>query len=336
MKVDVANAGSDSTTHMPTLKYIEKVLATSTVIDGAQLVLSDKAEAMKVAKLLIIAGSKEEPRSDQQLLVYNIIREVHLRNGRSFQAPFLVTLQEHIEDSKRLVAQEYEKGSLYCVYAFLASAFVLTPMFQRAALNESAFIIEPIVEVFVPFFEQLRSDDDWGVLCAIDSVSAFGPFIDKHVPYMAAHLNSFMMKLGGLATSEDILREHRKSIIDLLVQRGIRWSSEGKTGFQVLNSPTSATLKEKVEQLSKSMKDETKRRYDEERKRIGAEARLAEALKAQPECRICMDSLKDKARVTPCGHIFCQTCIQECLKRKPECPLCKRRIEIQQVHPLFL
>jgi SNF2 family DNA or RNA helicase len=42
-------------------------------------------------------------------------------------------------------------------------------------------------------------------------------------------------------------------------------------------------------------------------------------------CIVCYD-IMDKPILTPCGHMFCNNCIQTCLKIKPECPMCKHQI----------
>ena len=39
-------------------------------------------------------------------------------------------------------------------------------------------------------------------------------------------------------------------------------------------------------------------------------------------CSICFDTLEDPT-LTPCGHLFCNECLQLCLQSKPKCPMCK-------------
>ncbi len=43
-------------------------------------------------------------------------------------------------------------------------------------------------------------------------------------------------------------------------------------------------------------------------------------------CIICYE-LMDEPTMTPCGHMFCKSCIQLCLNSKKECPICKHVIE---------
>ena len=42
-------------------------------------------------------------------------------------------------------------------------------------------------------------------------------------------------------------------------------------------------------------------------------------------CIICYDTMTSPI-LTPCGHLFCNNCIQMCLKMKPECPMCKNNV----------
>ncbi|KAG7488414.1 hypothetical protein MATL_G00034230 [Megalops atlanticus] len=41
------------------------------------------------------------------------------------------------------------------------------------------------------------------------------------------------------------------------------------------------------------------------------------------ECSVCRDSIKDPMRLSPCGHMFCRSCLTESLKSRPHCPLCR-------------
>jgi SNF2 family DNA or RNA helicase len=45
----------------------------------------------------------------------------------------------------------------------------------------------------------------------------------------------------------------------------------------------------------------------------------------EENCIICYDVMKQPI-LTPCGHMFCNYCIQQCMKLKLECPMCKHAI----------
>jgi DNA repair protein RAD5 len=45
----------------------------------------------------------------------------------------------------------------------------------------------------------------------------------------------------------------------------------------------------------------------------------------EENCIICYEVMKQPI-LTPCGHMFCNTCIQLCINIKPECPMCKSSI----------
>ena len=39
---------------------------------------------------------------------------------------------------------------------------------------------------------------------------------------------------------------------------------------------------------------------------------------------------------TVCGHVFCRSCLRQCVLTLHQCPTCRRRISLQDYHPLFL
>ncbi len=47
-------------------------------------------------------------------------------------------------------------------------------------------------------------------------------------------------------------------------------------------------------------------------------------------CIICYDIMPEPV-ITPCGHLFCQDCINKCLSIKKECPMCKSEVKIEQL-----
>lgn len=44
------------------------------------------------------------------------------------------------------------------------------------------------------------------------------------------------------------------------------------------------------------------------------------------KCAVCLETLKE-AMVTPCGHVFCPTCVKELQTRNCKCPMCRGRID---------
>jgi len=55
-------------------------------------------------------------------------------------------------------------------------------------------------------------------------------------------------------------------------------------------------------------------------------------LESRLDCPICMEALQSLpapkcVMATPCGHLFCNLCLDEALKVKNQCPTCKRRVE---------
>ena len=60
------------------------------------------------------------------------------------------------------------------------------------------------------------------------------------------------------------------------------------------------------------------------------------------ECLICFRSydevkrLNEEIHTTPCGHVYCEKCINTCLEIKAECPKCKRPVRVGQTLRIFL
>lgn len=57
----------------------------------------------------------------------------------------------------------------------------------------------------------------------------------------------------------------------------------------------------------------------------------------QLECPICIEDLIGKPiSSTPCGHMYCSSCIVRALQEQPTCPLCKKPVSESNLHPMFL
>ena len=60
------------------------------------------------------------------------------------------------------------------------------------------------------------------------------------------------------------------------------------------------------------------------------------------ECAICLRSfqelnkLEEEIHTTPCGHVFCYTCISQSLPARSKCPICNSRVKPGQTMRLFL
>lgn len=58
---------------------------------------------------------------------------------------------------------------------------------------------------------------------------------------------------------------------------------------------------------------------------------MADALKKQWECPICMDFItSDKLEITPCGHKYCKDCLTQLKATKPECAVCRRELKVNE------
>lgn len=57
----------------------------------------------------------------------------------------------------------------------------------------------------------------------------------------------------------------------------------------------------------------------------------------QISCAVCLEQPFDnRPSATICGHVFCEHCIKMAIKQCKKCPMCNRKLNLKQVHPLYI
>ncbi|KAF8780898.1 hypothetical protein HU200_000859 [Digitaria exilis] len=52
-------------------------------------------------------------------------------------------------------------------------------------------------------------------------------------------------------------------------------------------------------------------------------------------CPICWNKMEEPS-TTPCGHIFCDTCIKQAIKVQKKCPTCRKGLRANSAHRIYL
>mmetsp|Transcript_31077 Transcript_31077/g.92547 ORF Transcript_31077/g.92547 Transcript_31077/m.92547 type:complete len:212 (-) Transcript_31077:407-1042(-) len=53
------------------------------------------------------------------------------------------------------------------------------------------------------------------------------------------------------------------------------------------------------------------------------------------KCAICLEAMEAMAS-TPCGHVFCHSCLVDCIKAQRKCPKCRKAVQLKQIHRIYL
>jgi len=103
--------------------------------------------------------------------------------------------------------------------------------------------------------------------------------------------------------------------------------------YQQQNRQAQARAQIPLRRVTPSLEESfTEDEEDEDPKQFGLEK----------ECVICMSEFQELKRrdieihTTPCGHLFCASCINRCLLRKQECPTCKQPVAPGQTLRVFI
>ncbi|XP_046674933.1 peroxisome biogenesis factor 10-like [Homalodisca vitripennis] len=116
------------------------------------------------------------------------------------------------------------------------------------------------------------------------------------------------------------------SIQYVLVRRWLK-DYQSMYGFKLLGIVTAIHL------IGTSMHSSWKWFFTPKTSEFAAVEEPASQCASARKCPLCLEERRNVS-ATPCGHLFCWSCILEWLQTQNQCPLCRERVEPSRIVPL--